>query len=222
MRLLFLLLLLIQACSHTSKINFESPKDFLPKMKLVGEGKARLEIGEESWVFSFDSSFVTEDKWVMSLQIPTQGEMVFAFPGLDKSNATITPSANDFRWKVVHALRETSDRRNLGYPQAGRDFIQSLHQILRLLKPKSALGSCVNLEDNKWDCLTDNQKTHWKWQSAKTELELSMDLKPKWKVRATFKNLKEEIFQRVTLEVVRIGEEKDFVELRQEIFLTTP
>lgn len=191
-------------------------------MKLVGEGRARLEIGEESWVFSFDSNFVSEDKWVMSLQIPTQGEMVFAFPGLDKPKATITPAPNDFRWKVVHALRETSDRRNLGYPQAGRDFIQSLHQMLRILKPKTALGDCRKTDESNWDCESDHRVNHWSWNASKRELELTMEMKPMWKVLATFKNLTDEVFQRVTLEVVRVGEQKDFVELRQEIFLSTP
>ena len=219
----FVLLLVLVSCGTHPPASDVTPDSLLSKMKLSGEGKARLEIGEESWVFSFDAGFKDDNTWLMALQIPTQGEMVFSFPGLDQPQASITPSAEDFRWRIVHALRETSNRRRLGYPTAGRDFIQGLHHVLRWVKPgQRAELQCRELRKFEWECERDKQKTFWTWNEGKQELLVSQSLRPNWMMQAIFKNLTGPIFKRVTLEIKRIGEEKSFVELRQEIFFTTP
>lgn len=217
-------ILFLFACSHTSQVtSVTNPDEFVSKINLTGEGKARLEIGEESWVFSFDANFTDEKTWLMALQVPTQGELVFAFPGLDRPFASIAPEANDFRWRIVHALRETSDRRNLGYPQAGRDFIQQLHHLLRWVKKGDRPGHECRVDGvHQWVCVQDKQPSRWVWRPEKQELEIIFELRPDWTLVANFKNLTGPIFKRVTLEIIRRGEQKNFVELRQELFLSTP
>ena len=190
-------------------------------MKLDGAGKARLEIGPESWVFSFDAGYPRPHTWVMALQIPLQGELVFAFPGLDQPRATIPPSPQDFRWQVVRALREASAERKLNYPQAGEDFIQGLHHLLRWINETPAPDKlCQSIKQHQWDCRLDGVLSQWSWNPNSGELSIRSSLKENWMMLVTFKVPGEKSFQRVTLELLRQGEERSFTELRQEIFFT--
>lgn len=219
----FILLLSLAACAHRAGRSERSPETLIPMMSLVGEGKARLEIGPESWVFSFDANFTTPDTWLMGLVIPTQGEMVFSFPGLGQAQASVTPSADDLRWRIVHALEVTSKQRKLGYPEAGQDFIQGLHHLLRWVRPGSRPAHvCHEVSDHNWKCEQDKQVSSWIWLEKKEELRVIQNLRPDWDMVATFKNLQGAAFKRVTLEIIRKGEQKDFVELRQELFFSTP
>lgn len=219
----FLLLITFIGCTHMAPVSDVGPQSFATKIRLVGEGKARLEIAEESWVFSFDAAFKDDATWVMALQVPTQGEMVFSFPGLDDARAAVRPAAQDFRWQIVHALAETSRRRGHNYPEAGHDFIQRLHHLLRWVKPGvRPTPSCREVAAMVWECELDQQTSTWNWDERKQELHVTWELRRNWSMQAIFKNLTGATFGRVTFEIIRQGENKKFVELRQELFLSTP
>lgn len=217
-----LLIILFAACTHAPVATNRSPADFRRLMKLSGEGKARLEIGAEAWVFGFEAAYGSAAQWVMGLRVPLQGEFSFDFPNLDQARAQVTPGPADFRWRIISALETETRRRNLGYPQAGSDFMAQLHHLLRLLAPESKVGpECRALGPEQWSCTADGQQTEWRWLAAKDELTLETALRDSWRLRTTFKNLTDSGFQRVTLEVLRRAADRDSVELRLELFFST-
>ncbi len=207
----------LYGCAH-GPTAVTGPDGLREKMSMVGQGKARLEIGPESWVFSFDAAYPEANRWVMAMRIPLQGEEVFAFDGLDEA---VPPPADegDFRARVVHALRHASEQRKLGYPQAGHDFARALHGLLSLLRPAGrAAMSCRDVVENGWSCVNGGQVSRWFWDARKNEARVEFSLRGNWRMAAIFKNLTGPVFTRVTLEVIRNEAENDHVELRQEFF----
>ncbi len=214
---LFLLFILV-SCATTQR-KPSTIDELWKKTTLVGEGRSRLEVSPQSWVFSFEA--VQKDKdWLMAITIPTQGEEVFQFPGLDHVEPEITPSEQDFRWTVIQALREASAKRKLHFPQLGQSFITSLHSMLRLsLADQLGLSrQCRALDEKNWECELDSKVSTWNWDVRKEEFTGVISIKQNWLMKLSFKNLTGSVFKRVTIDVIRKTADKEFVEVRQELF----
>ncbi|MBY0515655.1 MAG: hypothetical protein K2P81_02020 [Bacteriovoracaceae bacterium] len=216
----FFILLFLFSCAT------KAPKDpaFESLWKFVsmdGEGKARLEVGPESWVFSFESLFINNG-WKMAISIPLKGEEIFDFPELNETRPTAIPEQNDFRWRIVDALRVASTKRKLNYPQLGQDFVLYLHHLLRWTHSDqlSLTRNCVLQSANNWDCKWDEVISTWSWDEKKEEFTGVIKIKPTWSMRVVFKNLTDSFFKRVTIEVIHKLEFSDQVELRQELFFS--
>ncbi len=218
----FCLILTISSCA-TRKTPVHKTSPHLDKLwaavRLEGEGKARLEVPPESWVFSFEAVWQKVD-WQMAIRIPLRGEETYQFPGLDRAKPEIVPEQQDFRWQIVQALREASEKRRLAHPQLGQDFVVYLHHLLRW-SHANELGlvrSCNAVSEKEWSCLWDDVASTWVWNERKEEFTGFFALRPKWQMRATFKNLTDSIFKRLTVEIIRETEVEPVTELRQEFF----
>jgi|GEM_PF-6160695 len=212
------LLFLLNACA-TRPIENATWEKLWAQVKMEGEGKARLEIPPESWVFSFEAVLQKND-WLMAITIPLKGEESFAFPGLDRSRPEILPEQTDFRWQVVQALRAASHERRLGYPQLGQEFVTHLHHLLRWVHA-DALGlqrGCDATSASTWNCRWDDVPSTWTWDDRKKEFTGIIEMRSNWHLQAVFKNLTDSVFKRVTLEITRKTESASVVELRQEFF----
>lgn len=216
---LTLVLFFISACATHPTSKDHTWEKLWSQVKMDGEGKARLEIPPESWVFSFEA-VLQKNNWLMAITIPLKGEESFAFPGLDRAKPEIVPASDDFRWQVIQALREASHERRLGYPQLGQDFVTYLHHLLRWTHA-DALGlarGCDATSMNTWKCSWDGVDSSWSWDERKEEFVALIQLKVDWSMRAVFKNLTGPVFKRVTLEITRKTENSSVTELRQEFF----
>jgi hypothetical protein len=214
----FLALLIFASCA-TKPTKDAQFSELWQKISMQGTGKARLEVPPESWVFSFEAE-LKKNNWVAAINIPLHGEEVFSFPGLDKSQAEIVPAADDFRWRVVQSLRAASAERKLQYPQLGQDFVYHLHHILRWSNAEKwgLVQSCAAASKHQWTCRWDKLNSFWTWDERKEEFVGEFILRPDWRMRVVFKNLTDQFFKRVTLEIIRESESKQFVEMRQEFF----
>jgi hypothetical protein len=214
----FLALLFLAACA-TKPLKDAQFSELWQKVSMQGKGKARLEVPPESWVFSFEAELKNND-WVTAITIPLHGEEIFSFPGLDKPQAEVVPAADDFRWRVVQSLRAASAERKLNYPQLGQDFVYHLHHILRWSNADKwgLVRSCDAVSRYQWNCRWDKLNSSWTWNERKEEFTGEFILRPKWLMRVVFKNLTDQNFKRVTLEIIRESESKQFVEMRQEFF----
>lgn len=217
-RLFLSLLFLINACA-TGPVENATWEKLWVQVKMEGEGKARLEIPPESWVFSFEALLQKND-WLMAISIPLKGEESFAFPGLDRPRPEILPDQTDFRWQVVQALRAASHERRLGYPQLGQEFVAYLHHLLRWVHA-DALNlqrGCDATSTSAWKCRWDDVPSIWTWDERKKEFTGIIEMRSGWHLQAVFKNLTDSVFKRVTLEITRKTENSSVVELRQEFF----
>ena len=217
----FSLMLMLSACATRKAPAPANPQwdKLWASVRLEGEGRARLEVPPESWVFSFEAVWKKPD-WEMAIRIPLRGEETYQFPGLDRSGPEIVPAQEDFRWQIVQALREASERRRLAHPQLGQDFVVHLHHLLRW-SHAAALGlarSCDAQSAVEWSCQWDGVPSSWSWNERKEEFTGIFVLRPKWQMRAIFRNLTDSIFKRLTVEIIRETGSEPVTELRQEFF----
>ncbi len=217
-RLFILLLFFVSACA-TRPIKDATWDTLWSQVKMEGEGKARLEIPPESWVFSFEAVMQKND-WLMAITIPLKGEESFAFPGLDRPRPEIIPEQTDFRWQVVQALREASHERRLSYPQLGQEFVTYLHHLLRWVHADALMlqRGCDATSATSWKCSWDDVQSNWTWDERKEEFTGKIEMRADWHMQAVFKNLTASVFKRVTLEITRKTENSSVTELRQEFF----
>jgi hypothetical protein len=216
----FLIFLSLAGCASVSRTQDSNWEQLWSKVRMQGEGKARLEVGAESWVFSYEA-ILKEQDWLMAIQIPARGEEVLAFPGLNQVQPSIVPDAADFRWRIVQALREASEEKRLAFPQLGQEFVAKMHWLLRWVHA-TELGlkrDCIAVpQDNAWQCSWDDVRSRWQWWSRKQELVAEIEIRPGWRMRATFRNLTDSVFKRVTYEIIRETSSGESTELRQEFF----
>lgn len=218
MGLRVILLLLLASCA-TPVIKDPAFDQLWEKVSMEGEGRARLEVGTESWAFSFDA-IVKENDWISAISIPLHGEEVFSFPGLQRATPGVVISKDDFRWQIEAALEAASRERKLNYPELGRDFVLHFHHLLRWVHAEKwgLSKSCAAEGETVWSCRWDELNSSWAWNPQKEEFTGEFILRSSWIMRVVFKNLTDQRFKRVTLEIIRENELKQFVELRQEFF----
>lgn len=206
------------SCAHQIPSSQTSWLELWSKVHFSGSGKTRLEVPPQSWTASFESGFEKND-WQMSLRIPTQGEVIFSFPGL--TNAVMSPiGQEDFRGEVLAALREASQQRKLNYPTLGQDFLQVVHHVMRWSYDQE-LGldaSCVEKKQHLFECRRDDINSLWHWDSFKQELVGTFALRGEYRIKFFFRNLTESVFKRATFEVSRSSSAIQDIELRQDIF----
>lgn len=214
-----ILVLLVLASCATPVLRDPVFDQLWSKVSLAGEGRARLEVGPESWVFSFDAA-IRDTDWVSAISIPLHGEEVFSFPGLQRPTPAAVLAKDDFRWQIEHALSTAAKQRKLHYPELASDFILRFHHLLRGMHgaPWGVNKSCVAKSDVTWDCRWDELNSFWTWNAQKEEFTGEYILRSSWLMRVVFKNLTDDRFKRVTLEIIRENDSKQFVELRQEFF----
>ncbi len=189
------------------------------RVSFSGKGKARLEVPPQSWVFSFEAEF-EQKGWEAGILIPTQGEEVIRFPGLDQPRPLQLAGPGDFRYRVEQALREANQKNRWGHPSIGQDYVRALHHLLRWAYAEELRldPDCREEKPDEWSCERDGFQSSWNWVVDKEEFIGVFALRPKWKMRVVFKNLTADKFARITLEMVREGEFRENVELRQEFF----
>lgn len=212
----FFFLLFIIGCAHQIPQS-NSWSSLWSAVHFSGAGKTRLEVPPQSWMASFES-FYEDKNWTMSLRIPTQGEVLFAFPGLDQERmGSIGP--NDFRAQVLQALREASQQRKLNYPTLGRDFLQIVHHVIRWSYDQE-LGLnafCAETSPLVFECERDRVKSFWRWDTFKEELVGTFALRGEFRIKIYLRNLRDKMFRRVTFEVSKADSLIQDIELRQDI-----
>ncbi|MCB9094393.1 MAG: hypothetical protein H6621_04920 [Halobacteriovoraceae bacterium] len=81
MRKILLILLALSSCSQwetkKQKLDFQLFKENLRGVCLSAEGKGRIEVGREKYLFDYVSALKTDDHWAMGVNIPLRGEEDF-------------------------------------------------------------------------------------------------------------------------------------------------
>jgi hypothetical protein len=80
------LLLCLSSCAlfkQSPSLHDKDPQELLKAVKITGEGKGRLSLGMNQYVFSVDS--VLQDRnWILAVSIPLHGEEVMIFKNLNQ------------------------------------------------------------------------------------------------------------------------------------------
>lgn len=140
-------LFLVSSCSlFKGAQNLQSldKEKMLDAVKLVGEGRGRLSLGQNQYVFSFDSLLKDNHDWILAVSIPLQGEEVMVLPDLMEKEAK-NADMETFEERIDHEFKQKKLDRVL----TAQEFIQELRKLIRFNLAKAL--------EQKRDCSERNE-----------------------------------------------------------------
>lgn len=146
-RLLFLIL--ISSCALFQKgpdYTKQPVEKLLDALSFTGEGRGRLEMGEKSYVFSFESAYLSDlDQWGLSAGLPFYGEEVLIYKSIK------TAAVKDVQSFEVRLLESVPVKWH-------KDFQTTSRKLVRfILAPKLGLKrNCVTQSAIQFECSLEN------------------------------------------------------------------
>jgi hypothetical protein len=207
-RILFLFLL--SSCSllfHKGpdyrQLSHETLLDSLP---LTGAGRGRLEVDGKSYVFSFESAYLSEnDQWGLSASFPFYGEEVLIYKNIKTAKII---QVQKFEKRLLESMP----------PQWHKQFQQTSRELVRFLMAKK-LGiarNCVAQSDNNFECKVENDTFSVEVQREKITVTKRFK---NFSISYSGVNLTESFFDRTALTVVSYdSQETPNTELNLELF----
>lgn len=107
----------------------------LDSVKITGEGKGRLTLGQNQYVFGVDS-VLKENDWIMAVSIPLHGEEVMILKNL-KEKVLQDEETESFEKRIQWEFKQ----RNLDKVVSAEKFLEELRLIIRFI-----LSSELNLK----------------------------------------------------------------------------
>ena len=130
-----------------SSLHDQDYQKLLNSIKLTGEGKGRLSLGQNQYVFGVDSILNEKQDWIMAVAIPLHGEEVMLLPDLKKKNI-INEETESFEERIENEFKALNLDQNI----TAQEFHQELRSLVRFSlapawggKPDCALQNSVYL-----------------------------------------------------------------------------
>lgn len=157
-RILPLLFLITSCALFKSEPNLLSKDkmELLNSIKLIGEGRGRIALGESNYVFGVDSFLKENTDWVLAVQIPLQGEEALILPNL-KQKIQPQHEIESFEERITDEFK----KRKLDRSVSSKTFIKEMRSLVRfVLAPE--WGKKHNCEERQSElfCDLDGEKFH--------------------------------------------------------------
>ena len=152
------LLFLVSSCalfkSSPSLLN-KDQETLLKSVKVIGEGKGRLSLGQNQYVFGVDS-VLKEHDWILAVSIPLHGEEVMILKDLKKKTLQ-DEETESFEKRIQWEFRQ----RKLEKKISAEKFIVELRSLIRfILAPELNLKRHCNAHNKEFVCILDDEKFH--------------------------------------------------------------
>ncbi len=195
------LFLFVTSCSlfrHTPSLTDKSPDQWLDSVRLTGEGRGRLTLGQNQYVFSMESVLNENKDWILAVAIPLQGEEVMILPDLSKSQID-SDETESFEERIEKEFQALKLNRIL----TAREFLVELRSLVRfvLTKEWGGMRDC-KAQQNEVLCVQDTN-TFVVSTSGKM-LNIKKSLGDEKSLQLVAGNLTDSIFKKI--DIVLIGE----------------
>lgn len=139
MKWFFLFVLCSCSLFKTQKsLDIKEADKLVDSVQMTGEGKGRLSIGQNQYVFSVDSVLNETNDWILAVTIPLHGEEVMILKNI-KDPKTQEDELDSFEQRIESELRR------LNINMTAEDFLKDMRGLVRFVL-SSKLGekrSCV-------------------------------------------------------------------------------
>lgn len=151
---LFLLLTSCALFQSAPSLKTENKLKLLDAVKLTGEGRGRLSLGANQYVFSFESLMKENSDWLLAVSIPLQGEEVMILPQL-KEKTMADAGAESFEARIDREF----DRLKLDKVLTSEEFLKEFRSLVRfnLAKTWGQKPVCAEQEEDLL-CDLDGEK----------------------------------------------------------------
>jgi hypothetical protein len=128
---LLLFLLILTSCSlfkGSEKIREADILKNIESVRVTGEGKGRLHIREQQYLFGLESVVKENNDWIMAVSIPLHGEEALIFPKLNEKNSD-NLELESFAQRIDSGIRQNLKGSSL----KGKDFLVAMRKTVRFV-----------------------------------------------------------------------------------------
>lgn len=151
------LLFLVTSCSlfkSGPSLTSQNPEKLLDAVRMTGEGRGRLTLGQSQYVFSVDSVLKDDFDWILAVTIPLHGEEVMILPDLRKSQIT-DEETESFEERIEKEFQ----RLKLNQKLTSKQFLKELRSLIRFgLANKLSLKRDCKAQQSEFVCVLDGEK----------------------------------------------------------------
>jgi len=201
MRILPLLFFITSCALFKGEKNLlqEDKMDLLNSIKLVGEGRGRIALGESHYVFGVDSFLKENTDWVLAVQIPLQGEEALILPNL-KQKIQPQHEIESFEERITHEFK----KRKLDRSVPPKMFIKEMRSLVRfVLAPE--WGEKHNCEERQDKLLCDLEGEKFQVLVEEKEISIIRPLGEKKFLVLSGRNLTKSIFAQTDIRLYTNG-----------------
>lgn len=188
-----LFILLVSSCSLFKSQNIQNEKveTLLTYLKGEGEGKGRLGIGQNQYLFGFDAIFKENNDWILAANIPLHGEEILLLPDLKQETDNVSSQGLERRIELGISDYLKSQKKN---PQMAQVFMLELRRLMRLVFVQK-LG--LELKCSETECRMG--EVIYQVKASSKQISLKKDLNSEYEIEFTAMNLTDSIFKRTNI-----------------------
>jgi hypothetical protein len=188
---LLILFVTVSSCSLFKSQNIQEKKieDLVSYLQGTGEGKGRLGINRQQYLFGFDALLKENNDWILAANIPLHGEEVLMLRNLDKVSVD-EDKADGLEIRIQQGIRDYLKSQKQS-PHLSKDFLLELRSIMRLILHKK-LG--LELSCSQKECRIG--EAIYQVEATSKQLSLKKSLSEDFEIEFTAMNLTESIFRR--------------------------
>ena len=180
----------LSACSLFKSQNIQDKKvtELVSYLQGEGEGKGRLGINQQQYLFSFDAILKENNDWLLAANIPLHGEEILVLSNLKNEKADESREGLELRIE-----RGISDylRSKKQSPELAGKFLIELRRIMRLVLARKLNEpvKCTDTECQMGDVV-------YQVEANSKQLSLKKSLSDEYEIEFAALNLTDSIFKR--------------------------
>ena len=188
---LLILFVTVSSCSLFRSQNIQEKKieDLVSYLQGTGEGKGRLGINRQQYLFGFDALLKENNDWILAANIPLHGEEVLMLRNLEKVSVD-EDKADGLEIRIQQGISDYLKSQKQS-PHLSKDFLLELRTIMRLILHKK-LG--LELSCSQKECRIG--EAIYQVEATSKQLSLKRSLSEDFEIEFTAMNLTESIFRR--------------------------
>jgi hypothetical protein len=191
---ILVLLFALSACSLFQNQNIQDKKieDLLSSLQGTGEGKGRLGINRQQYLFSFDALLKENNDWLLAANIPLHGEEILVLPNLSSENE-LGSGHNDLGLRIEEGIRSYLKSQKQS-PALAKTFLLELRTIMRLVLHKK-----LHLEIICAQKVCSLGDAVYQVEATSKQLSLKKSLSDEYEFEFAAMNLTNSIFRRSSI-----------------------
>lgn len=188
-----LFILLLSSCSLFKSQNIQNEKveTLLTYLQGEGEGKGRLGINQNQYLFGFDALMKDNQDWILAANIPLHGEEILLLPDLKQESASLSSQGLERRIELGISDYLKSKKQN---PQMAKVFLLELRRLMRLVFAQR-LGLALSCDQK----LCRMGEVVYQVNASAKQISLKKDLNAEYEIEFTAMNLTDSIFKRTNI-----------------------
>lgn len=189
------LLIFLSSCAllkGTPSLKEQDPAKLIDAIKLTGEGKGRLTLGQSKYLFGVDSVLKENTDWILAVTIPFHGEEVMILPSLKEKEA-VDEETESFEERI-----QTEFERLKLKGLSSKQFLSELRSLVRFqLGPSWGQKRDCRPQQQDLICAFDGE--NYLVEVTDKEIHISKALAEDKKIELVAKNLTDSFFQQTDI-----------------------